>query len=282
MPQSGYPGWISARAAHPPDMPSDPAGFPGPRALRFVTAFAVPVRGHCPLHHHRGFEVVLHQGTGGRTTLRDGRSQAFVPGSIVVYPPSQAHAQDAVIAGLDLCVQALPTAPLPPAHDRLVYLPPPLDPWCAAEIADLTRRTPACPEPAQQLVLDHRTTAVLAHLLLHREAVASSPLPPGERLVEQAKELLRAEYRGLRRLDDLAHRLGVSPDHLRHRFTQVAGTSPLGFLTGVRLERAKDLLINTNLPLAAVAAGSGFATARYFCKVFRHHLGCTPTAFRRR
>lgn len=262
-------------------MDDDPAGFPGRRTLHFITAFPAAVAGHVPEHHHRGFEIVLHRGCTGVTTLRDGRSQAFADGSVVIYPPFQHHAQDTATPGDDLCVQVADDRPLPATLDRLLYLPPPLDGWCAGEIASLMQ-APAGPTPGQQALLDHRATAVLAHLLQRRDATASGPLPPALRLVEQAKELLRAEYRNACRLDDIARRLGVSADHLRHRFTATAGTSPLAYLTGVRLERAKNLLANTNLPLTAIASACGFATARYLCSVFRRHVGSTPAVFRRR
>lgn len=257
------------------------AGFPGLHTLSYLTAFTAAVAGHVPDHHHRGLEMVFHRGSSGVTTLRDGRRQSFASGSVVIYPPFQHHSQDASVPGDDLCLQVVYSEPLPPALDNLLYLPPPLSRWCAGEFEDLMR-APASPSPGQRVELDHRSAAVLAHLLQRPDATSSGPLAPAQRLAERAKDLLRSGYRDPCRLSDIARRLEVSPDHLRHRFTATVGTSPLAFLTGVRLERAKNLLANTNLPLAAIARECGFSTARYLCSVFRRQFGSTPTVFRRR
>lgn len=247
--------------------------------MAYVTAFAVTVTRSVAEHHHRACEIVHHRGVRGTTTLRDGRSLDFAADSVVVYPPFQHHAQTAATAGEDLCLHvALPAAL---RLDRLLHLPPPLDPWCRGELASLMQ-APARPSPGQQVVLDHRASAVFMHLLQGGEALAGTPLPPSQRLVERAKELLQAEYREACRLSDIARRLGVGADHLRHAFTAATGAGPHAYLTAQRLERARNLLANTSLPLAAIAAASGFATARYFCSVFRRQEGCTPTEFRRR
>lgn len=259
----------------------DPGGFPGRRTLGFVTAFNAPVRGLCAPHSHPSIEIVLHLGTSGHTTLSDGHAQSFVPDSVVIYAPFQVHSQQADVPGEDLCIHVSSDRSLPPSLDRMLYVPPPIDPWCIAEIASLLL-TSANPTPGQQAVLDHRSTAILAHLFLRHDSVPPRSQTPTQRLVEQAKEVLRADYRQDCHLSDVSLRLGVSPDYLRHRFRDIAGQTPLAFLTAIRLERAKTLLANTNLPLAAIASDSGFATARYFCNVFRRKVGMTPTAFRRR
>jgi len=50
---------------------------------------------------------------------------------------------------------------------------------------------------------------------------------------------------------------------------------------GIRLETAKTLLLNTNLPLPAIAERAGFKHQRYMGLVFNRHVGMPPGAFRR-
>jgi AraC-like DNA-binding protein len=47
-----------------------------------------------------------------------------------------------------------------------------------------------------------------------------------------------------------------------------------------RLEHAKRLLLESNLPLVEVAASAGFQTQAHFTEVFHRHTGVTPRAFR--
>ena len=54
------------------------------------------------------------------------------------------------------------------------------------------------------------------------------------------------------------------------------GVSFSQYLTAVRLAAAKELLQNTRLQIAEVAARCGFASSSYFIKVFSEHYGTTP------
>jgi transcriptional regulator GlxA family with amidase domain len=52
-------------------------------------------------------------------------------------------------------------------------------------------------------------------------------------------------------------------------------------LARIRLQRAKEFLLGTELPVADVAARTGFNTAQYFNNVFRTETGYTPLNYRR-
>nr|MBA2480337.1 helix-turn-helix transcriptional regulator [Planctomycetota bacterium] len=53
------------------------------------------------------------------------------------------------------------------------------------------------------------------------------------------------------------------------------------WLTEVRIERAKDLLMRSIMPLDDIAAHCGFANTPYFCTVFRAMTGTAPGRYRR-
>ena len=50
----------------------------------------------------------------------------------------------------------------------------------------------------------------------------------------------------------------------------------------MKLQRARLLLCETELPVAKIAVRCGFSEPRYFCEVFRTYEGMTATAFRRK
>ncbi len=79
----------------------------------------------------------------------------------------------------------------------------------------------------------------------------------------------------------IAARLGISDRHLRRIFEAHWGLTPLRYLQTRRLLTAKQLLTDTRLPMADVAALSGFASVRRFNAAFVQHYRLQPTALRK-
>ena len=82
-------------------------------------------------------------------------------------------------------------------------------------------------------------------------------------------------------VEDLSARLGVSPRHLHRLFLQHLGASPIAVAQTRRLHFAKQLISDTNLPMAQVALASGFQSIRRFNATFSKLYGRTPTELRR-
>ena len=64
-------------------------------------------------------------------------------------------------------------------------------------------------------------------------------------------------------------------------FKKHLGRSPKEEMTWVRMERAKELLGTTNLPVSEVAGRVGYTEAKYFVEVFHRSEGLTPLSYRR-
>ena len=79
---------------------------------------------------------------------------------------------------------------------------------------------------------------------------------------------------------ELAAQVHMSPFHFARRFKQAVGTPPHGYITQVRIERAKRLLSGTSLPLIEVATRVGYRTQAHFTGVFHRYAGTTPRAYR--
>lgn len=83
-------------------------------------------------------------------------------------------------------------------------------------------------------------------------------------------------------VDDIARESGVSRSVLQRRFRSVLKKTVLETVLAVRLDRAKEMLATTDLPLPDVADRSGFKHQEYLGYVFKKHLDTTPGKYRAR
>ena len=72
--------------------------------------------------------------------------------------------------------------------------------------------------------------------------------------------------------------LGVS--RYRQLFHDLTGTSPSEYIARLRIERAKDLLLQTDMSIAEVGCLVGYETRHYFQSIFKHRVGITPGEYR--
>jgi len=84
-----------------------------------------------------------------------------------------------------------------------------------------------------------------------------------------------------RGVGELSRRLGVSPRHLDRLFTSHLGASPAAVVRTWRLNYAKELISDTDLPMSVVAQAAGFGSVRRFNDSIRALYGRTPTALRK-
>jgi AraC family transcriptional regulator of adaptative response/methylated-DNA-[protein]-cysteine methyltransferase len=82
-------------------------------------------------------------------------------------------------------------------------------------------------------------------------------------------------------VNDLAERLGIGPRHLSRLFERHVGASPIQTAGTVRIQRAKRLLDETDLPITEIAFQSGFGSVRRFNAAFSGLYGRPPSSFRR-
>jgi len=82
-------------------------------------------------------------------------------------------------------------------------------------------------------------------------------------------------------VDELASKLGLGSRHLRRLFLQHVGASPISFAQTRRLQFAKRLLDETNLPITQIALASGFGSLRRFNTAFLQTYGRAPRELRK-
>ena len=79
---------------------------------------------------------------------------------------------------------------------------------------------------------------------------------------------------------DIARHVDLSGRQLDRLFQQHLGVAPSRYYRGLRLERARHLLIQTGLPIAEIAAATGFASSAHLARCFRQTHGDSPRAYR--
>ena len=83
-------------------------------------------------------------------------------------------------------------------------------------------------------------------------------------------------------VDEIARAAGVSRSVLQRRFRGALNKTVLEAIRAARLNRAKEMLAQTDLPLSDVAERSGFKHQEYLGYVFKKHISCTPGQYRSR
>lgn len=83
-------------------------------------------------------------------------------------------------------------------------------------------------------------------------------------------------------LEEAAEAMGMSSFYFSRFFRTAYNRTFLEYLTAYRIERAEELLRQTDIPVREIAPRVGYTDANYFTKVFKRHCGCTPTDYRSR
>ena len=89
-------------------------------------------------------------------------------------------------------------------------------------------------------------------------------------------ELMEANIAQTIPLTDIADSIGLSRRQIERLFAKNLGRSPSRYYLEIRLERARHLLIQTDLPIVEVAVACGFVSASHFSKCYRELYGRSP------
>ena len=131
---------------------------------------------------------------------------------------------------------------------------------------------------------DHKDTLVLEVALLHLFACAEeldqgrAGTPPV--WLARARDWLHASYAKPVRLIDAARAAEVTPVHLSRAFRRYYGCSMSRYLRSLRSGHARQLLVESSVPLAQVAQECGFFDQSHFVHQFKSSYGLTPGAYR--
>jgi AraC family transcriptional regulator len=98
--------------------------------------------------------------------------------------------------------------------------------------------------------------------------------------LQRAQDMLHAHYPESLRLGDIASRVGIHPVHLAREFRKHLGCSVGQYVRKLRVEAACNKLVESDLPLAAIASETGFANQPHLSRIFKLVTGVTPARYR--
>lgn len=82
-------------------------------------------------------------------------------------------------------------------------------------------------------------------------------------------------------VDELAQKANLSKFYFIKVFRKATGTTPYKYILNVRISKAKELLLSTDLPLSSIAETCGFYDSKNFILHFKNAVHCTPDHFRK-
>jgi two-component system response regulator YesN len=99
-------------------------------------------------------------------------------------------------------------------------------------------------------------------------------------IIEQALKLIHQKYSEDMKLQALADDLSIHPVWLSQLFKKEVGVNFLDYVTDMRIQKAKELLRQTNIKIYEVAGSVGYQDIHHFGRLFKKKTGVTPKAFR--
>lgn len=162
-------------------------------------------------------------------------------------------------------------------------------------IADSTELVGLCEDLLTRVRVNPQRTHSIATVALQilasaLELAEARPLPQRATPMRSAEDAVIAEAvqyiwdhsQRPMTIDDLVDQLPLSRRSLERRFRKAMGRSILDEITRCRLQRAKQLLEETSLPVAQVAAAAGFSSTDRMNEVFQRDEGVSPWAYRKK
>ena len=245
----------------------------------FVIAFSHVAKSgnYCQMHSHGGIEIVFHPSGKGVTACADGSRIEFAPGETIVYPPGMQHDQKMFERGVDNCIQiGIRDASAFQTMDKTLHLRFIRSQTALAELSDISVWTDDSPRAAKDL----RAAALLLTLLNEAARMDLKKPDPGLAMASEARAMAVSELNRPPSATEIARRIGISPDHLRHLMQLHFGRGLKEISLEARIARAMNLLDNSPMTLKEIAGEIGFANERALCAAFKLRTGSSPGQFR--
>lgn len=114
--------------------------------------------------------------------------------------------------------------------------------------------------------------------ILHRE---KKEVGPTTLIVNRAVGMIKEFYNTGITLDEMASKLNITPEYLGTQFHKEMGVNFSAYIKEIRIKKAKELLLSSNMKLYEISNMVGYADAKYFSRVFKECTGQLPGQYRK-
>lgn len=99
-------------------------------------------------------------------------------------------------------------------------------------------------------------------------------------VIERARKFIDSHYNKDISLDDVSREVDISPYYFSKLFKEETGRNFVEYLTEIRMNRAKELLMSSDMSMKEICSEIGYADPNYFSRTFKKNTGLTPTEYK--
>ncbi|WJH37316.1 helix-turn-helix domain-containing protein [Paenibacillus sp. CC-CFT747] len=103
----------------------------------------------------------------------------------------------------------------------------------------------------------------------------------GNQHITRVIEILERDYSQPLSLSSVAEQVNLNPAYISRLFKQIKGEPFVDYLKKVRIEKSKELLLQSSMKIGEAGKEVGYSHSYYFIKVFKEEVGLTPGEFKR-
>lgn len=212
----------------------------------------------------------------------------FDPGTLVLTPPDTPYSVRYAGAGEPWIAEWII---FNPSEDWLkdMFLPPITSRYMGLNLCGTpyeSKVQKAFKEVREWMAHQHLETQQLAVntieriLLLGREAAREQSAPRIDERIAAIRNFLAECFAEEHSVESLAAQVHISPSHFAELFRKEVGITPMRYLEQLRIERAKELLLTTGLPVQEIAIRLGYHNPYHFSTRFHRCTGQSPRQYR--
>ena len=238
------------------------------------------------IQHSHDFCEILYVAGGAGEAILEGKKFRLAPGDLVVVNPGTLHEErsDAkaplrliFLAIRDFAVPGLPAGCLSQEKYRVLSCGEyryKMDIYLRELLQETSSQIEFYQEISQGLV---SALLVLVMRLIRINPEDEAAL---SQECQKIKEYLDQNFTSPITLDSLSETVYISKHYLSHLFKEQTGVSPIKYLTSKRMEKACELLSETELRVSEVSKAVGYENPLYFSQVFKRIYGISPVKYR--
>ena len=139
-------------------------------------------------------------------------------------------------------------------------------------------------DPMRNLIIHQKFIEFLTILFLNQDQnqyAEDEDMSPMEKKVYSITRYIHTHFTEDLSLESLAQQFCISSCYLSHQFKNLTGFTVTDYIQMTRVRNVQAMLINTQIPITEVSAPCGFNSFSQFNRVFRKHIGMSPSQYRK-